>query len=416
MDQIRYIHAADLHLDTPFSGIAKASPEMANLLRAATFSALNRLTQLCLAHKPDFLVLAGDLYNDEEHSIKAQLKLREACATLNSASISVFIVNGNHDPLSSRLNAIDWPENSFFFPAEPQKIPMLKAGKPLALIHGASHANGRENRNLAKLFKRDPEFPGFQLGLLHCNVDGAVKNDRYAPCSIADLVATGLDAWALGHAHARKILASQPFIAYAGNTQGLHPNETGPKGCFLVTATKSATGFECQATFHELGAVVWENRDIDLNEVKTFDEAEKRLSQAVDDATRQAADAIILGARLTGRTDLHNQLSSPEIVEDLCSLAGNATEPMVWLRNLANETAPLIAEADNLKRDDLLGEVSRVAQKLQSSPELLQTVMSTAFQPLARAARGVLPEPDPKEQQKLLRQALRICQDTLEGR
>lgn len=416
MEQIRYIHAADLHLDTPFLGIAKTSAELADCLRGATFKVLTRLTRLCLAHKPDFLLLAGDLYNDEERSIKAQLKLLENCVVLAEAGIRVLIVSGNHDPLSSRFHALDWPANTYFFPAEPQKVVLKKGGKPMALVHGASHADGREGRNLARMIKRDPQFEGFQLGLLHCNVDGAVKSDRYAPCSLSDLLDSGLDAWALGHAHCRNILSQKPFIAYAGNPQGLSCNETGPRGCFLVTASKTESGWECEAIFHELGPVVWENVDIDLNEVATLNEVERRLNAALDQNYGSVAEKTILSAKFTGRTVLARQLSQAQVLEDFCSLGRNAVRENIWLRSLVNTTAPLIDEAENLERDDLLGEVARVAQRLGGQPAELKNSLEAASAGLARAAREILGELDSAGQQELLGKAQRICQDMLEGR
>lgn len=105
MDAIRYIHAADLHLDTPFQGLSRETAQgghLARLLHDATFTALERLFRLCESEKPDFLVLAGDIYNQENYSVKAQLRLRDGCERLNRLGIRVFLAHGNHDPLDER--------------------------------------------------------------------------------------------------------------------------------------------------------------------------------------------------------------------------------------------------------------------------------------------------------------------------
>ena len=222
MNSLRYIHAADLHLDTPFLGLSRtdAGEALQAQLRDATFTALQRLFDQCERLRPDFLVLAGDIYNQEEHSVKAQLALRDGCVRLQACGIPVFWAHGNHDPLDSRLKTVDWPDNVTIFGPEPEQHVLYRDGAPLAVIHGISHARIREARNLALLFHRQPETDCFQLGVLHCSVEGSPTQDRYAPCSLDDLRAAGLDAWALGQVHERRILARHPFIAYPGNTHG----------------------------------------------------------------------------------------------------------------------------------------------------------------------------------------------------
>ena len=186
MNSLRYIHAADLHLDTPFLGLSRtdAGEALQAQLRDATFTALQRLFDQCERLRPDFLVLAGDIYNQEEHSVKAQLALRDGCVRLQACGIPVFWAHGNHDPLDSRLKTVDWPDNVTIFGPEPEQHVLYRDGAPLAVIHGISHARIREARNLALLFHRQPETDCFQLGVLHCSVEGSPTQDRYAPCSL----------------------------------------------------------------------------------------------------------------------------------------------------------------------------------------------------------------------------------------
>lgn len=418
MDKIRYIHAADLHLDTPFSGLGRRFASWAERLRNATFEALERLTQLCQAQKPDFLVLAGDIYNQEERGIKAQLKLRDMCATLTRQGTPIFIAHGNHDPATSRFSAIQWPANTFIFGPEPQCVSVMKNGEAIARVHGASHATAHEERNLAALFRRDCARDCFQLGVLHCNVDGAVANDRYARCSLADLKAADLDAWALGHAHQRRILCARPFIAYAGNTQGLHPNETGAKGCLLVTATRGADGWTCAAEFHELGPARWATATVNLDNATAIDEVEARILDAMRQAALKSGEQLVLDLYLEGRTSLCGALARPELMEEL----ENRLQPFsvngidVLLRHVEADTAPPVSETENLERDDILGEISRLAKALADNPDELAAAVAEARQPLSRAARGAIAEPEEPEREKLLRHALRLCQDMLEKR
>ncbi len=414
MDKITYIHAADLHLDTPFIGLGRNFAAWAARLRNAAFIALDNLAQLCLAKKPDFLVLAGDIYNQEECSIKAQLKLRDMCVELEKAQIPVFIVHGNHDPLSSRFAAVQWPGNTRIFGAEPQAFPV----GTIALVHGISHASDKESRNLAKLFARDENNDCFQLGLLHCNVDGAVAGDRYAPCSLADLLNSGLDAWALGHAHNRRVLNDRPFIAYSGNIQGLRAGESGSRGCYVVTAGKVADGWQCNAEFHELGPLQWQTVEVNVENAASLDEVETRIGEAIQKAGHAGSHALILDIALCGRTILAPALAAEETLEEL----GNRLQPWsadgvdILLRKLENASQPLVSEAENLERDDILGEVFRVAKKMETNPEELAAVAREAFAPLARACRGILQPAENDDLIRILNAASRICQDRLETR
>lgn len=420
MDEVRYIHCADLHLATPFRGLSResgAGSRLAQALRQATFTALERLTALCEAERPDFLVVSGDLYNQEEHSILAQEKFRESCEKLAALNIPVFIVHGNHDPLSSRLSSITLPDNTTVFGPEYSRAIVRKDGVPLAVIHGISHATDRENRNLATLFKRDWEKDCFQLGVLHCAID--TPQDRYAPCSINDLINSGLDAWALGHAHERHILNEFPFIAYSGNTQGLHVNETGPKGCLLVSAKKAGQEWRCTSAFRALAPIQWEKPQLSLEGVEKEEEFENRLNQALTSLeSGPEVEHIITRIRLYGATPLDGWLRQPgrlySLMDNMSRLvAGSAT---VWLNDFEVATQPARNLEEMMSRDDLLGETLRQARELDADPQELAQFAARTLAPLLDQGRYRHYAPVFTEEDiiAMLADARRLCQDALE--
>ncbi|MBD5538479.1 MAG: DNA repair exonuclease [Desulfovibrio sp.] len=426
MDEIRYIHAADLHLDTPFRGLAQETGQggrLARLLHDATFIAFERLITCCEREKPDFLVLSGDIYNQEDHSVKAQLALRDGCLRLARLGIPVFIAHGNHDPLSSRLTSVEWPENVVIFGPEPETHPLARNGETVALVHGLSHARAREGRNLARLFRRDPGEDCFQIGVLHCAVHGHGTADRYAPCSLEDLEAAGLDAWALGHVHERCILSEQPFIAYPGNTQGLHINETGPRGCLVVTASPHAGGWRCEAEFRALGPVQWEKPTQDVEGVDHLDEVERRIAATLAHMGEEApptCEALMARVTLTGRTPLDAVLRKAATAEDLAErfqhLAGET--PGIWLKDLRVETRSPGDQEELLRREDLLGETARVALAMRESRQALHEIADPALEPLfghSRLRKALTP-PDGQQILALLDEAERLCVDLLEER
>ncbi|MCL2122965.1 MAG: DNA repair exonuclease, partial [Desulfovibrionaceae bacterium] len=324
MYPVRYIHAADLHLDAAFAGLSREagplSGQLDQLLHQATFTALERLCALCEKERPDFLVIAGDIYNQEDRSIRAQLMLRDVCERLSAFGVRVFLAHGNHDPLPSRLHTLHWPSNVTIFGNTVESCSVLREGEPVAFVHGISHENAKEGRNLALLFQRQ-DSPCFQLGVLHCTLEGS-KTERYAPCSLVDLRAAGLDAWALGHVHERTVLSEQnPFVLYPGNTQGLHIHEGGERGCFLISAVPSGEGFSCSAVFKPLGPVIWQTREICVSGMEHLDTVDALLHGALAELSADApsgCEAVLARLRLSGRTPLDAELRRPATLTDLC--------------------------------------------------------------------------------------------------
>jgi DNA repair exonuclease SbcCD nuclease subunit len=421
MRALRYVHAADLHLDAPFLGVSQSlnAPRLAGQLRGASFTALERLCALCEREKPDFLVVAGDIYNQEAHSIKAQLALRDACERLRLLSIPVFLAHGNHDPLSSRLTAVRWPENVTFFGPEVTARPVERDGETIALVHGISHEKVGESRNLSRLFARDAKLDKcFQLGVLHATVEGQSAL-RYAPCSLADLKESGLDAWALGHIHKYAVLSQRPFIAYSGSIQGLHVNEPGPRGCLVITASHDGVEWVCGHAFHPLSPVLWEEVECDLECVESLDEAEARLAEVLNTAAAEAGmgcETLVTRVVLRGRTALDGLLRQKTAQEDLSGRLQylSSGRPCLWIKDMCCRT--LAPRERDLSRDDILGETLRLAAALRADPASLCRLTGKALGQLyahKRAARFLSP-PSESELLSLLQEAETLCEDSLD--
>ena len=369
MPPIRFIHAADLHLDAAFSGLSRDIPaEFAERLRTATFTAFRRLLDLCERESPDFLLLAGDVYNQEDASVSAQLALRDGFRRLESLSIPVFLVHGNHDPLASRLRSVRWPGNVTVFGELPDAVPVFRKGEgtPLAIIHGASHASGRETRNLAALFRRT-EACGLHVGLLHATPGDADGVARYAPFSQGDLKASGMDYWALGHIHDRREVCREPLAAYPGCTQGLHINEPGEKGCLLVTAeARPDGGYAVRTSFRPLGPAVWKTLDMDLGGAASLDELENRLRTGLDRAAAEVwsgCEMLLVRLRLQGRTELDGLLRKGTTCAELADRLreDGSGVPRIWIKDIDVATRPCVERGALLEREDLLGEVFRLS-------------------------------------------------------
>ena len=358
MDSFRFVHAADLHIDSPFAGVGDADNRVATRLREATYEAFQNLVDLCINQNADFLVIAGDVYDGADRSVRAQLRFREGLSKLADKGIKSFVVHGNHDPLDGWQSSISWPEGVHIFGAIPEWKNFEKNGEVVAAVQGMSYPTREVTENLATQFT-PPESPSlFAIGLLHANVGANSAHPNYAPCSVEDLLESGIDYWALGHVHTRQTLKrSAPVIAYPGNTQGRHPNETGARGALVVNVDPSGAS---RSDFVALDVVRWERSDIDISNLETIDSLDSAIRQATDNLSVEAEDRdVVCRLTLVGRGPLHEQLSADGAVMDLLDAVrgtwSGGGSPWVWVERIVDSTRPAIDIESRAKQDDFLG-------------------------------------------------------------
>ncbi|MCH7606795.1 MAG: DNA repair exonuclease, partial [Chloroflexi bacterium] len=234
MTRLRFVHAADLHLDSPFSGLRSLAPEIAETLYQATFETYNKIIELCIEEQVDALLVAGDIFDSADRSLRAQLKFVEGLRRLEKAGIRSFICHGNHDPLDGWEAQLTFPEGCHRFGPDVERVPVFKDEPDRAAVYGISYPHREVRQNLVPQFAAI-EPVAFSIGLLHANVDNNAGHDAYAPCTLKDLEDTGIDYWALGHVHTRQVLRQAgPTVVYPGNPQGRHPNEPAARGAYIV--------------------------------------------------------------------------------------------------------------------------------------------------------------------------------------
>ena len=220
MEQLKFVHASDLHIDSPFTGLMKTDPQVGKELQEATYEAFNKLIKLCKDERVDFLVVAGDVYDGADRSPRAQIRFRDGLRELAEAGIQSFVVHGNHDPLNGRFSSITLPEKAHIFGDSVSWKTAFRDGHAIAQIQGISYWQREVTDNLALQFTSPPDPDLFSIGLLHCNVGSISSHDNYAPCTVEDLNKVDLDYWALGHIHTRQTLREEkPSIVYPGNTK-----------------------------------------------------------------------------------------------------------------------------------------------------------------------------------------------------
>ena len=374
MPKLRFVHAADLHLDSPFAGLRETAPvEVGSTLRSATFDVYDRIVDLCIEERVDALLVAGDIYDGADRSLRAQLKFVDGLRRLDEAGIRSFICHGNHDPLDGWEARLDLPTGCVRFGPEVTGEPVFPEDPGRATVYGISYPTREVRQNLSPRFRDLPD-EGFRIGLLHANVGGNTDHDSYAPCSVADLEETGIDYWALGHVHTREVIRRQgPSIVYPGNPQGRHPNELGGRGVYLVEVDESG---EVELEFRALDVVRWERREVDIAGL----EDEQRVLSAIYDAAGSSLDGaggrpVVLRLVLGGRGPMDRWLRRPGTIEDVLEqLNGEYAggHPWLWCERIQVETGSSIDREQVVQREDFAGDLARLVDELSASPESLE--------------------------------------------
>lgn len=366
MGTVRFVHCADLHLDTPFRGLSDVAPDVGKALNEATFGSWTNIVDLAIRERVDFVVIAGDVYDSSDRSLRAQFRFRDGLKRLAEHGIRSFVAFGNHDPLSGWSSTLDWPELAHTFgSAVVDNCPVTRNGTTVATVHGISYPKEAVTENLSRRFETpDPSLPS--IAVLHANVGGDTTHLPYAPATVEELSSRGFTYWALGHVHAHRILrAGGPAIVYPGCSQSRQPNETGPKGCCLVTITDSSAP---DIRFVATDAVRYHSGTVDVSGCASID----AVRQAVIDECRAAAGQserrpLIVRLSLSGRTPLHRQLAHagdfPQLAEDLREEL-LALDQWAWLERLSLDTRGVYDISVQRQRQDFVGDLISVYDRL----------------------------------------------------
>ena len=370
-DERRFIHAADLHLDSQLKGLEAYEGAPVDRLRNATRVAFENLIALAIDEQVDFVVIAGDLFDgkwtDQQTGLWTAAKFRQ----LERAGIDVYLIRGNHDAAAEVRQRVQWPPNVHEFPTD---APGTFLHEPTGIaLHGQGFSQRETTIDLAAGYPLAIEGK-FNVGLLHTSLTGDPNHDSYAPTREETLVSKGYDYWALGHIHTQRRIRERPFIAYSGCTQGRHIHESGVKGCFLVTVRNE----KAVVQFRELDAIRWQLVEATAPPEGPMSELYDVIRQRLEQA-RASADGRFVAVRLvvTGQTACHRDLNAPnghdDAVIQIRDLANSLDQ--VWVEKIQFQTQPRVDVARLRESPDLLGELLRSLQALTeaSDEELVQT-------------------------------------------
>jgi exonuclease SbcD len=396
-----FLHAADLHLDTPFEGLSVVDAALAARLRDASLTALDALVETALARRVDLVVLAGDLYDGAERGVRAQLRLRAGLQRLSEAGIYTFLAHGNHDPVEEGWSALrgQWPERVHVFAADRADVVSIVVGGQRVVVYGTSYPRRQQAESLVPRFPK-AEGEGFHLAVLHANVGAASGHAAYSPCTVEELAALGMDYWALGHVHRAAVLREQrPRVVYPGNLQGrsFKPSERGPKGCVLVTID----GERLRAEAIDLAPVRFEQVEVDVAGLDDLAAVQERLAALVAPV---AGRVVLVRAELTGRGEVARDLLRQGAVDGLLEeLRQSSPDGVRWME-LRDRTAAPFDLAALRERDDLGAAVVGASDGLSD----LRGVLASH-----KALREVLAEVDDETLRGWLTKATALALDLL---
>lgn len=369
MNMVKFIHCADLHIDSPFKGIAKINPDLKKLLYQSTFESFNNIVNLAIQEEVHCVIISGDIYDGADKSLLAQLKFRNGLQQLSEKGIPSYIVYGNHDPLDSWDASIEWPENVFQFGGDEVEYHSLTVdGEVVALIYGISFPTRDVKEHLALKFERVNEnIPA--IAVLHTNVGENTGHEPYAPATIDELKSRNMDYWALGHVHNYQILnESNPSIVYPGNSQARNPREKGEKGCCLVTLHKTG---ECEIKHIPTDVVRYQSEVLDITDVDSLDDILSLVINTCEDiSSKMDGRNAILRLTLSGRCVVNSELHKGNNIEELKDQIREYFEgqtPWIWLERINLNTSG-VYDIEELKNgNDFFADIITYYEKLEQN-------------------------------------------------
>jgi DNA repair exonuclease SbcCD nuclease subunit len=370
----KFIHAADIHLDSPLHGLERYEGAPVDEIRGATRRALDNLVQLAIDEEVDFVLIAGDLYDGNWRDHNTGLYFVSRLVKLRDAGTAVYAISGNHDATSKMTKSLRLPQN----PDSSQVMLSDRRAETIVLeklgvaIHGQGFAKAVVEENVV------PQFPAaqagyFNIGLLHTSLDleGESQHARYAPCTLGDLKGKGYQYWALGHIHQRAVRLDNPYVVFAGNVQGRHIRESGEKGCFLVSVDDRHS---VTSEFRSLDVFRWQTCDVDATGAQDRDDVAELIAAELSHLVAENADLpMAVRVKIFGACSSHARLQSDlvALASDIRAVALDVGGGRVWIEKIKVETTPAQVLDERQLADGPLGELVNVIREMKVNDELL---------------------------------------------
>lgn len=382
----KFIHTADIHLDSPLLSLAKYDGAPVEEFRSATRRAFDNIVDLAIKEAVAFVLISGDLYDSDCKNFHTPLHFRKQMERLAAHQIRVFIINGNHDAANAmhKTSRLKLPDNVHWFPVK--KPGTVLIDELQVAIHGQGFASRAVTEDLSKNF---PEAVSnyTNIGMLHTSCGHHEMHDNYAPSTIPGLSDKKYDYWALGHIHKPKQLAAgRSRIEYCGNPQGRSVKETGPRGCLLVTVDQDLIS----AKFQETDVLRWINLEVETDQCETADETLRAIETLISAEQASAGNRpLAVRIELTGSSAAHEDFVGHEDHWDgeIRDHVLSVFDDQVWVEKIKFNTRALVEHSREL--DSALNEL---VQQLQR-PELGAAAMEKLQADFAKMLTSIPSDP-----------------------
>lgn len=385
----KFIHAADVHLDSPLRGLSRYESAPAESIRDACRRAFGNLVDLAIEEKVSFVLLAGDLYDGDWKDYSTGIFLGQQMGRLGQHNIRVLTVAGNHDAANRMTKALDSPANMKILSS--REVETIRIDDLAVAIHGRSFGTQHVDENLAAGFAA-AEKGMFNIGLLHTSLNGREGHAVYAPCSADDLCSKGYQYWALGHIHKQEFVSEDPWIVFPGCIQGRHIRETGAKGCVLVTVKDGAVSAVDKCP---LDVLRWVECSVDLTDAAEM-RAVLELARKSIENERTSADGrpIAMRIRFEGAASISDELAAyPERYEQqIRALGAEIAGDELWIERVENAAVGKLDVASALSDDSAFGKLLRDILATPDNPDEisgLKDVIGDLRQKIPSEAFGV---------------------------
>ncbi|GEP19160.1 metallophosphoesterase family protein [Pediococcus argentinicus] len=271
---MKFIHAADIHLGSPFLGLRNATEDVKDLMHHSINQAFEKMITDAVAENVDFVLIVGDLFDEPNPSFNVIETAIDGFEKLNRANIPVLLSFGNHDYLNEEIPSSIFPDNVQVFDDKVSVKTIRTVQNENVKVAGFSYKARSEPQSRIDEYPVNGNDADYYIGTLHGSMDGLNSPEaRYAPFTKDQLISKHYDYWALGHIHKRVQLNDNPLIQYSGNTQGRHINEQGVKGHYLVESNQK----QLVSTFKPTSSAVWREIEINCDPDDTFDSLKEKI-------------------------------------------------------------------------------------------------------------------------------------------
>lgn len=371
---MKFIHTADLHLDSPLRGLSAYADAPAERLRTATRDAFHNLVTQTIDEQVDFMVIAGDVYDGDWKDFNTGLFFIRQMGRLRHAGIPVYLLYGNHDADSEMTRGLELPDNVHVFASRKAETFLIDDRK--VALHGRSFKVAATTENLLPGYP-EPVAGWLNIGVLHTALEGNSEHARYAPCSVAELQAKGYQYWALGHVHEHWVQRGDVTIAYPGNLQGRHIRELGVRGALLVTAED---GEIAEVERLAVDVLRWHALDIDISAVADLRSAVRMVGQAMEQLLEGTPSDLPLAVRVVfnGRSAAHAELVVDEgqLRQEVIAQAVALDADRIWIEKVRVASEAL--GTTNLSSEDetlgALAELESLALSAQDDPDFVRSL------------------------------------------